>query len=71
MALEHRRGICGICPAGCWVKVGVEDGKLVEIEADDGHPLGMICRRGENAPEIVHSEHRLRHPLRRTGPSSC
>jgi cysteine sulfinate desulfinase/cysteine desulfurase-like protein/anaerobic selenocysteine-containing dehydrogenase len=68
MAMESKHGICGICPAGCWVKVGVEDGRLVSIEADDGHPLGMICRRGENAPEIVHSENRLRYPMRRVGP---
>ena len=66
--VEEKRGICGICPAGCWVKVGVEDGKLVSIEPDSGHPLGMICRRGQHAPEIVHGEERLRHPLRRVGP---
>jgi anaerobic selenocysteine-containing dehydrogenase len=28
----------------------------------------MLCRRGEAAPEIVHSKHRLRYPMRRTGP---
>lgn len=39
------------------------------IRADEGHPLGMICRRGEHAPEIVHSEvARLRTPLKRSGP---
>ena len=65
--LQWRRGICGICPAGCWVEVGLESGKLVEIRKDDSHPLGMICRRGEHAPEIVYSEHRLKYPLRRVG----
>ena len=65
---ERRKGICGICPAGCWVVVGVENGRLVSIEADDGHPLGMMCRRGEHAPEIVHSKHRLPYPQRRIGP---
>jgi cysteine desulfurase NifS len=49
------------------VRVGVRDGKLESIEADPSHPLGMLCRRGRHAPEIVHSEHRLRHPLRRVG----
>jgi cysteine desulfurase NifS len=63
-----KKGICGICPAGCWVEVGIRDGRLVDIRQDRGNPLGMICRRGEHAPEIVYSEHRLRHPLRRTGP---
>jgi len=66
--LEWKRGICGICPAGCWVEVGLEGGKLVDIRKDDSHPLGMICRRGEHAPEIVYSEHRLKHPLKRVGP---
>jgi len=65
---EWRKSICGICPAGCWVEARVEGGKLVEIRPDTSHPLGMLCRRGEHAPEIVGSEHRLRHPLRRVGP---
>jgi len=65
---DWERGLCGICPAGCWVEVKVEDGRLADIRADATHPLGMICRRGEHAPEIVHSEHRLQHPLRRVGP---
>lgn len=63
-----RKTICGICPAGCWVEASVSDGRLVEIRPDPSHPLGMICRRGLHAAEIVHSEHRLRHPLRRKGP---
>jgi cysteine desulfurase NifS len=65
---EWTKGICGICPAGCWVGIRVDDGKLVDIREDTGHPLGMICRRGRHAPEIVHSEHRLRYPMKRVGP---
>ncbi len=65
---EWTKGICGICPAGCWVDVRVDDGKLVDIREDTGHPLGMICRRGRHAPEIVHSKHRLRYPMKRVGP---
>jgi cysteine desulfurase NifS len=48
--------------------VSLEDGKLVDIRPDRSHSLGMICRRGKHAPEIVHSERRLAHPLRRVGP---
>ena len=66
--MAWKKGICGICPAGCWVEVDVQEGRLVGIRADDSHALGMICRRGQHAPEIVHAESRLRHPLRRTGP---
>ena len=62
-----KQALCGICPAGCWVEVRLENGRLTDIRADEHHPLGMICRRGEHAPEIVYSEHRLRYPMRRTG----
>ncbi len=66
--ITWKPAICGICPAGCWVEVGLKDAKLTHIRADESHPLGMICRRGRHAPEIVHSEStRLAHPLRRTG----
>jgi cysteine desulfurase NifS len=66
--MKRKKGICGICPAGCWVEATVEDGRLTGIEADEGQPLGMICLRGLHAPEIVHSKHRLLHPLKRVGP---
>ncbi len=66
--LQWKKAICGICPAGCWVEVGMDNGRLADIRPDQGHPLGMICRRGQHAPEIVYSEHRLRYPMRRTGP---
>ena len=63
-----KRGLCGICPAGCFVEVALAGGRLVDMRPDTSHPLGMICRRGQHAAEIVYSEHRLRHPLRRKGP---
>nr|NIP14078.1 molybdopterin-dependent oxidoreductase [Pseudomonadales bacterium]NIX07367.1 molybdopterin-dependent oxidoreductase [Pseudomonadales bacterium] len=67
--MSWRKGICGICPAGCWIEAKVEDGRLTDIRADTSHPLGMICRRGKHAPEIVHSDTaRLRYPLKRVGP---
>jgi cysteine desulfurase NifS len=63
-----KRGICGICPAGCWVEVKVADGRLLEMRPDATHPLGMICHRGRHAASIVHSETRLLHPMKRNGP---
>ncbi|PKN43939.1 MAG: aminotransferase V, partial [Deltaproteobacteria bacterium HGW-Deltaproteobacteria-17] len=68
MPLHWKKGLCGICPAGCWVEVGSENGVIEDIRADPDHMLGTICRRGLHAPEIVYSEHRLRSPLRRRGP---
>ncbi len=66
--VEWRKGLCGICPAGCWVEVGFNKDKLVDIRADSDHTLGMICRRGKHAPEIVYSKHRIKYPMKRVGP---
>jgi anaerobic selenocysteine-containing dehydrogenase len=66
--VEWRKGLCGICPAGCWVEAGLKDGKLLQIRADGSHRLGMSCRRGEHASEIIYSQHRLKHPMKRVGP---
>ena len=66
--LQWKQGICGICPAGCWVEVGLNEGRMEAIRPQESHPLGMLCRRGEHAPEIVYSEHRLKYPMRRVGP---
>jgi cysteine desulfurase NifS len=66
--VERRQGLCGICPAGCWVEVDIEDGKLTDIRPDASHNLGMICQRGKHAPDIIYSEHRLKYPIKRTGP---
>ena len=26
--LEWKKGICGVCPAGCWVEVALKNGRL-------------------------------------------
>lgn len=67
-ARKWTKGICGVCPAGCWVEVCIEDDRLSDIRADPDHPLGALCRRGRHAQEIIYSKHRLRHPARRSGP---
>jgi anaerobic selenocysteine-containing dehydrogenase len=61
-------GLCGICPAGCGVKVHVEDGRISRTVPLKGHPQGICCPRGTRAPEIVYSSDRLRYPLKRVGP---
>jgi cysteine desulfurase NifS len=66
--IEWKKGICGICPAGCWIEAGIKDGKMVDIRPDKSHQLGMICRRGEHAPEIIYSENRLKYPMKRVVP---
>jgi hypothetical protein len=52
--MDWKKGICGICPAGCRVEVALESGKLVDIRQDNNHPLGMIYRRGVTlSPSLV------------------
>lgn len=66
---RERRALCGICPAGCWVIVTYDDeGRLAAVRADETSPFGITCKLGVHSPEIVYSENRLRHPLKRTGP---
>ncbi|MHB8204096.1 MAG: IscS subfamily cysteine desulfurase [Desulfomonilaceae bacterium] len=65
----QRRALCGICPAGCWVRVTYDAaGKMCEVQPDNDSELGMICYLGRQSPQIVYSPDRLRHPLLRTGP---
>ncbi len=62
-----RKSLCGICPSGCWVEVCIDDGRIVDIRPDTSHTLGMLCRLGQHAPEIIYSRHRLLYPLQREG----
>jgi anaerobic selenocysteine-containing dehydrogenase len=66
--LREKRGICGICSAGCWVIAEYgPDGRINRLRPDEGSPMGMLCKLGEHAPEIIYSRDRLLHPLRRKG----
>jgi cysteine desulfurase NifS len=66
--IYERRGICGVCSAGCWIIASYDEtGALTRVRPDEGSPMGIICPLGEHSPDIVYSEHRLRHPLRRKG----
>ncbi|OFZ22868.1 MAG: aminotransferase V [Bdellovibrionales bacterium GWB1_55_8] len=68
MAVHWKKTICGICPAGCWIEAKLnQENRIIEVRADASHPLGALCHRGEKAPEIVYSPHRLEHPMRRKG----
>jgi len=65
----ERRAICGVCPAGCWVILSLDErGRIVSARADETSPLGMICKLGERSAEIVHSKDRVLYPQKRSGP---
>ena len=66
--LDSTTGLCGICPAGCGIKIYFENGRLSRIAPLKGHPQGTCCPRGAHAAETIYSPNRLPYPLIRTGP---
>lgn len=66
--MEWKKGLCGVCPAGCWIEAAIDEGRLVDIRPDESHSLGTICHLGKHSPEIIYSEHRLKYPMKRSGP---
>ena len=62
------RTVCGYCHNNCGLIAYISNGVLQRIKADPDHPAnrGDMCPKGAAAPEVVHSPHRLKHPLRRT-----
>jgi anaerobic selenocysteine-containing dehydrogenase len=69
MATQQIQGFCALCRSRCGCISVVEDGKLVAVEPDPGHPTGQsLCVKGRAAPELVYAPDRLLHPLRRTRP---
>lgn len=67
--VRERKGICGICSAGCWIVAEYDDrGRIIKVRPDEGTAMGMLCKIGEHAPDIIYSENRLKHPLKRKGP---
>jgi ferredoxin-nitrate reductase len=61
------KSTCPYCGVGCRVEVGVEAGKVVQIRGDKSHPanFGKLCPKPTGLPEVLASEDRLTHPLRR------
>jgi cysteine desulfurase NifS len=64
-----KKGICGICPAGCWVWVTYDsDGRIALLDPDKDSPMGAVCKLGRHAADIIYSKNRLIYPQRRKGP---
>ena len=63
------RGYCTLCRSRCGTLSTVRDDALIRVEPDTSHPTGQaMCPKGRAAPELVHSPHRILHPMRRTTP---
>jgi cysteine desulfurase NifS len=66
---KEKKGICGICSAGCWIVAEYdEQGRICRVRPDEDSEMGILCKIGEHSPDIIYSEHRLRYPLKRKGP---
>ena len=65
-SVQRIPGYCALCTSSCGCISVVEDGHLIAVEPDPSHPTGKaLCGKGRAAPELVHHEERLLHPLRR------
>ena len=59
------------CPDTCSLNVRVKAGEILEVKGSHANPYtnGVICSKvARYYPEFVHGKHRLRTPLKRTGP---
>jgi anaerobic selenocysteine-containing dehydrogenase len=72
VSIERIPGFCALCRSRCGCISVVEDGRLVAVEPDPGHPTGKnLCVKGRAAPELVYAADRLLYPLRRTHPKGA
>ncbi|WP_390343018.1 hypothetical protein ACFJIS_21570 [Variovorax boronicumulans] len=68
---QTKQGYCTLCRSRCGTLNEVRDDMLVSVRPDASHPTGQaMCMKGKAAPELVHSPHRLRYPMRRTRPKT-
>src|SRR5947207_4636855 len=66
----HLHSVCPHdCPSCCSLEVTVADGRIAEVSGTADHPFtqGIICGRGREYAECVHSPRRVLTPLRRVG----
>jgi len=64
--------VCPYCGVGCSMLIGVESGKVVNIEGDPDSPinLGSLCSKGSTLRDIAQSPRRVTKPLYRAPGSS-
>lgn len=69
--MEVIRVVCGHdCPDMCSLRAYVDSGRVVRIEGDPDQPYtdGFACAKVNRDADLVNSQERLTHPLKRTGP---
>ncbi len=60
---------CGLCQAGCGLRVRVVDGRAIKVEghAEPSGNRGGLCVRGQAGLELLYHPDRVRGPRRRVG----
>jgi anaerobic selenocysteine-containing dehydrogenase len=60
---------CGLCQAGCGLRVRVVDGRAVKVEGNVESSVnrGGLCVRGQAGLELLYHPDRIRGPRRRVG----
>ncbi|GAA1957792.1 molybdopterin-dependent oxidoreductase [Amycolatopsis minnesotensis] len=72
MGVQRVPGYCTLCKSHCGSVSVVDGARLLAVEPLDGHPSGgALCAKGRAMPELVASQKRLLHPLKRTNPKDA
>ncbi len=58
---------CPLCDCRCPVTLHLEDHKVVKVSRLDFLSKGSLCFKGRALPELLSSNKRLQHPLKRVG----
>jgi anaerobic selenocysteine-containing dehydrogenase len=68
-AVSYVNSVCGLCPAGCGIRVRKIDNRAVKIEGLAGHPVndGRICGLGLSGLQLLYGGTRVKTPLKRMG----
>ena len=63
--MKRTRSVCPFCGCGCSFYLLSEGDRVVGIEPSPSHPVnkGMLCVKGWNSHEFIHSPERLTTPL--------
>lgn len=63
--------ICPYCAVGCGMVVHVKDGRVINTEGDDEHPInqGTLCSKGASLYQVANNPKRLTKPQYRASGS--
>ena len=63
--MKRTRSVCPFCGCGCSFYILSDGDRVVGIEPSPENPVnkGMLCVKGWNAHEFIHSPERLTTPL--------